>query len=525
MRALLERSGGFLPTLVALTLPVLFLPSLSDSYILPRAATVIVGGCLGMAVALVAPAAGGSSLREWRWPLVAAAAAAVLAFAFSVSWPLGLAGSFTRYESLPMRLAYLGLAASAAWLIRTRWQRDAVGAALVLGTSIACLEAFDQAAGHAPFRPDGNLGNANLLAALITLALPIAVDRGLRNTNFVGAWWGGAAVMAVGIWVTTSRSGGLGVAAGLLALAVLSVRGRLAAAAALASAAAVAALVGVIQLSPLRALNDDPASLRLDLWRDGLRMIASRPLTGYGEDTTGIAFGRFLSHDYASLVTFDRLHSGPLDIAAAQGLLGLVALGWVLVVLARTAWRARDAAGVRGLAAGLAGYSVWVLFNFDWAPATGAFWLVAGTLWAAARMPASAPPEVEPAPVSGYWWRPPVAIALVVVATVAGVLPLVADYSYLHGRSDFAVQIDPLQAQYWWGVADADFGDGAFRSGVAALRRAGDLGETDPTLYVQLGDRLLQLGDRQAARDAYQRALGIDPYFTPARDKLAALGG
>ena len=519
MRSLLERFGGFLPTLVALTLPLLFLPSLADSYILPRAAAVIAGACIGAALAIVAP--GGPRLGEWRWPLLAAAAAAVLAFAFSVSWPLGLAGSYTRYESLPMRLAYLGLAAAAGWLIRTPRQRDAVGAALVLGTSIACLEALDQALGHVAFRPDGNLGNANLLAGLIALAIPIAADRGLRNTNFVGAWWGAVAVMAVGIYVTTSRSGGVGAAAGLLALAVLSARGRLAAPAAAAWVVVVAGVVGLIQLSPLRALNDDPASLRLDLWRDGLRMIASRPLTGYGEDTTGLAFGRFLSHDYASLVTFDRIHSGPLDIAATQGLVGLAALAWVLLVLGRAAWRARAAPGVRGLAAALAGYLVWVVFNFDWAPATGAFWLIAGTLWSATREPSATPVSMP----ARYWWRPPAAVVLVAAAMALGVAPALADYFYVHGRPQAAVQLAPLQAQYWWGLADLDLGQGALRSGVADLQRAADLGETDPTLYVQLGDRRLALDDRAGARRAYERALEIDPYFTPAKEKLRALGG
>jgi O-Antigen ligase len=521
MRALLERTGGFLPTLLALTLPLLFLPSLSDSYILPRASLVIAGACLGVALAAVAP--GGPGLGDWRWPLAGAAGAAMLALAFSVSWPLGLAGSYTRYESLPMRLAYLGLAAAAVWLIRTPRQRDAVGAALVLGTSIACLEALDQALGHAAFRPDGNLGNANLLAALVALAMPIAVDRGLRGTNFIGAWWGGVAVLGVGIFVTTSRSGAVAAVAGVLALAALYARGRLAAAAAAGWAVAMVVVVGFIQLTPLQALNDDPASLRLNLWRDGLGMIASRPLTGYGEDTTGLVFGRFLSHDYAGLVTFDRVHSGPLDIAATQGLIGLAALGAVLFVLGRAAWRARDRPGVRGLAAALAGYSVWVLFNFDWAPATGAFWLIAGTLWAACRMPAAATPAA--ATPRAYWWRPPVAVLLVAAAMTFAVAPALADYFYIHGRTETAVQIDPLQAQYWWGLAESDFGQGALRAGVAALQHATELGETDPTLYVQLGDRRLQLGDRDGARRAYERALEIDPYFTPARQKLNALGG
>ena len=75
-------------------------------------------------------------------------------------------------------------------------------------------------------------------------------------------------------------------------------------------------------------------------------MIAARPLTGWGEDTTGLAYGQFLSRDWSPGVTFDRAHSGPLDIAATQGLIGLAALGWLLLVVSRRAWRRRAARNV-----------------------------------------------------------------------------------------------------------------------------------------------------------------------------------
>jgi Tfp pilus assembly protein PilF len=42
---------------------------------------------------------------------------------------------------------------------------------------------------------------------------------------------------------------------------------------------------------------------------------------------------------------------------------------------------------------------------------------------------------------------------------------------------------------------------------------------------VQLGDGYLKQGDRASAHAAYERALDIDPYYTPASQRLAALGG
>src|SRR6267378_3697759 len=107
MRQLLRPLGGYLPAAIPLALPTLFIPTIEDSFILPRASLTIVGACLGVGVALLGPS--GPGLGRLRWPLAAAAVGAMLAFAFSVSWPLSFTGSYTRYESLPMRLSYFGL--------------------------------------------------------------------------------------------------------------------------------------------------------------------------------------------------------------------------------------------------------------------------------------------------------------------------------------------------------------------------------------------------------------------------------
>ncbi len=526
MKHLLERIGGFVPSLVALTLPLVSLPIASDSYILPRASIVIAGACLGIGLALLISA--GPSLGAWRLPLLAAAGAAVLAFVFSISWPLSLIGSFTRYESLPMRLSYLGLAASAVWLLRTRLQQDAVGVAFVVGTSVVAFKAWLQWFFHAPFRPDGDVGNANLLAALIVMAI-------------------------------------LGLIAGTLTVIALSVPARFfRAAGALAVVGVGAAAAFILVWPPLRGLNQDPPELRVHLYQDALRMIAARPVSGWGEDTTGLAFGQFLSRDYAGLVTFDRVHSGVLEIAATQGLLGLAALTWVIVVLARGMWRGRSRPGVPGLAGALVGYSVWVFFNFDWAPATGAFWLLAGTCWSVLQAPPrvavasregtpvlqapplmavasregmpvlqapprvavasregmpvlQAPPRVAGRAREGHPSRPALAVALAVAAVIFAVffavLPVLADVWYLKGRADLSVRVDPLQAQYHWALGT-----------VPELQRAADLGETDPGMYITLGDGYAKLGQCDRAARAYRRALEIDPFYAPAAQRLKAVG-
>ncbi len=523
MRLFLGRLGEYFPAALALTLPTAFLPAAEDSFILPRASIVISGACLGVGLALLTP--GRTSLGGLKWPLYAAAAAAIATFVLSVSWPLSFAGSYTRYESLPIRLAYLGLLAAAVWLLREKRQRDWVITAFVFGTAVACLEAIQQLVAQVPYRPDGNLGNANLLGALVAMAIPLAVSRALGGGRFVLAWFLAIAALVGGLVATTSRSGGLGALAGVLLLLVFALRGRWAFGAAVGSAAAIAAALLFVFLSPLRSLNDDPGPLRIHLWQDAMRMISARPVSGWGEDATGLVFGQFLTGDWSPGITFDRVHSGPLDIAATQGLLGLAVMGWILAVLTRGAWRWRAERGVAPLAAACAAYTVWVLFNFDWAPATGVFWLLAGTMWAEIRAAenqvtgsaASSAESLKPAV-----WRSATAIALVLVTIALAVLPLLADTWYLRGRADLAVVVDPLQSRYHWALGQRLVAEGKVAEGVDEMRRAADLGETEPGLYVELGDREAELGRSPQARKDYERALQIDPFYAPAKERLVA---
>jgi tetratricopeptide (TPR) repeat protein len=170
-----------------------------------------------------------------------------------------------------------------------------------------------------------------------------------------------------------------------------------------------------------------------------------------------------------------------------------------------------------------------VFFNFDWAPVTGVFWLLAGALWSSAASFRDEGVSVsEPAAVGwsvpSALWRPALAVALVAVAVLLAVLPVMAEVWSYRGRADLAVRVDPLQAQYHWWFGDSLVATGDVAGGIAELRRASDLGETEPAMYVDLGDTEVRVGDRAAARHAFERALQIDPYYTPAQESLAGTG-
>jgi O-antigen ligase len=481
-------------------LPILFIPISVDAYVLPRVSLALAAGGVLAGAGLVA---GRRSLGALRWPVVAVAAAAVLAAALSVAPAVSVAGAYGRYESLPVRLAYLGLFCGAAWL----GERRRTVAAFLLGCGIASIEALYQAATHALPRADGNLGNANLLGALLAMALPLAADRARAATPAARrGWLALAALLAAGLVASTSRSGWLGAVLGLAVVAAFAVPRRRLWIVLVAGVAALALASGAVALTPLRNLNGDTGEARPEVWHDALAVVAERPLVGWGEDTMGLVFGRHQTGDWAPGHNFDRAHSLPLDLAESQGVVGLAACVWLFGAWWFVVWWRRAEPGIAGIAGAAGAYLVWALVNFDWAPATAALWLLAG---AAAGLPRPHRAVDGLPPPRG--WRYLLGAGVAIAGLALAVPPEAADVLYYQGEPGRAAALDPLQPAYWAAQGNLD-----------GLRRAAQLGDPNPSTYVALGDAEAHAGDQAAATAAYRRALALYPFDSAALQRLSA---
>jgi O-antigen ligase len=493
------RIARWLPAALAAMLPTLFIPISVDAYVLPRVSLALAGGGVLAGAGLVA---GRRSMGALRWPALAVAGAAVLAAVLSVAPAVSLAGAYGRYESLPVRLAYVGLFCGAAWL----GERRRTVAAFLLGCGVASVEALYQAATHALPRADGNLGNANLLGALLAMALPLAADRARAATPAARRGWVAlAALLAAGLVASTSRSGWLGAVLGLAVLAAFAVPRRRLWIVVVAGMAALALAGGATALTPLRTLNSDTGEARPQVWHDALAVVAERPVVGWGEDTMGLVFGRHQTGDWAPGHNFDRAHSLPLDLAASQGVVGLSACVWLFGAWWFVVWRRRAEPGVAGLAGAAAAYLAWALVNFDWAPATAALWLLAGA--AAGGLPRRAVAGPPPPRVGRYFGG----AALAAIGLAVAVPAQVADVLYYQGQPERAAALDPLQPAYRAAQGNLD-----------GLRRATQLGDPNPSTYVALGDAEAHAGDQAAATAAYRRALALYPFDPAALQRLSA---
>ena len=373
-----------------------FLPGALDRFVFPKLAL----ASAGVVLAATVPARGRLP-RAVRWLLLLAGAILLVAALIGPA-PLAQAlGRPPRYEGLVALPVYLGALASGARLLgpsrpngSTAWLLDCLAiAALAIGVE-AALEAF----GLRPLvsnvsRPGSLLGNASDQGAWAVLALgPLAaVAIRLRGVLHRAGAVGAAVALA------TSGSRGALVGAFVVAVVLVALAPRRNPRIAIAVGGLILAL-GVLALPTTRSrvltsthVSKQTVTGRTILWGETVDLIRDNPLLGVGPSGYVDAIPAYHSSRYEAEVgpanPPDSPHDWLLQAAAAGGvgllLVALILAGLVLrrgtqaVPAQRTA---AEGVAVGGLLAGLAGYSVALLFYFSTSGTTPLAALFAGAL-------------------------------------------------------------------------------------------------------------------------------------------------
>lgn len=247
-------------------------------------------------------------------------------------------------------VAARGDARTVRWMLGLLAAAGAVSAAVAIvrgGGQIGELQG-DIATGRAV----GAFSDPNIFAALLALALPgalvLAATR--RGAERLGALLAAGLIVA-GLALTLSRGGMLGAAGGMSVLLVLprvraiAVAGGLVLAALLVFGAnpvsGVAAVDTVLErVVSIRSASESATDQRAELYRVTPQIVADHPVVGVGANRFSEVAPRYGLIDPTTGFTFDHPHNVVLTIAVELGLIGLVALLWLVVALARTLWRA-----------------------------------------------------------------------------------------------------------------------------------------------------------------------------------------
>lgn len=279
--------------------------------------------------------------RPWslQWPALALLAAGTLAFL----WSPDRHSSFGIYRQFLVEPVLAGYALylllddrRAVW--RSGWAVAASGVVPALNEIVSGVRQIHQWRTWDVHPPTGFYLNANFAALVIVpalaVALGLALREGARTRRPALAF---AALLLLGLVVSYSRGGFIGLAGALLVVWWLGIRRK----APFAIAGVGAAVAGVLaiprMLDRLKHEFDlhDPNNTvlsRLPIWRAAVRMIQDHPVTGIGMNS--------FAHElqvYAPAVQESHTHPHNvfLNLWVVLGVLGLAAYLWVILWFGR----------------------------------------------------------------------------------------------------------------------------------------------------------------------------------------------
>lgn len=565
------------PVGLVVVVPLLFWPGAFGPFHAAKWLAVCVAVPAGLAVCA---ATGTLRWPRWKWflPFIFVSVVSTL---FGVAPWMSLVGSPNRNNGLLALFLGIGafvLGASAAGDAVV--QRRVLRAAFVTGGVIGALAVAERlgldiaAVGDAGeiTRARSTWGSATFAAGYSVIMLPIAVAHlrsrdprwriiglvcavailaGLLATGTRGGWLAAlvsAAVMAPA-WLATSRP-----AEGSAVLWSAAKRdpardtdsdprGRplLIAAGVVAAVAA----VGVLAMTVVGPQLDRASGIgRLDLWSTTPSVIAQRPILGSGPDTQRSVLPAGIDEDFerdhGSEELHDRAHSLPLDTLVTTGILGLAALGALLVVLGRDfASNLRRELVPTAIAAGLVGYLVTLLFAFGDPVIDPIPWMLAGLLWVAIvpssgeQPPAFSRPRARVIASIGFGC---IAVAGLVSAGGEMVAETRLDTA-LGGQSvgDLPSALDGLESAVSVAPARFDLHQAYSRIVQQSLTAGPEIADTetarselinsafshldqaqrvageDPDLLMDRAELLTATGDPEAALEVYDRILALYP--------------
>ncbi len=229
---------------------------------------------------------------------------------------------------------------------------------------------------------------ADLNAAGSVLAMVLVAGLGLV-AEFRSRWLTLIAlpIIAVGLWLSGSRTALLALGLGILGLSILeAVRrrgwGHLLVVGALVGALAIGLWVGVSHPAPRNVAASTAIGYREFMSRVAVDMWRSAPVLGVGIGRFWIESAKFGGPDRPYEIVNENAHNNFLQVLAEEGLVGLIALLVVLATLFMATFRMAQSPFTRFLATGIA------VFVLTWlgghplllAEAGFAFWLLAGVL-------------------------------------------------------------------------------------------------------------------------------------------------
>ena len=531
-------------------------------------------------------------------PLFLFALAIIFSTIFSVNPLISIFGQYRRFEGLPTLLNYIILFYLAFYFIKKEKQIKYLAMALVAASLLISVYGIAQYFGYEflgvaslPFggRIFSSLGNPVFLAAFLAMSVPITIVffSYAKNIWLYLFLTGTLLIEMVCLFFTYSRGGWLGFLAGMVFLVIFFGKRFLQKRRVfivLVCLSLMAVLMSTFFLGSLKenisssefsriassfALKEGTVGTRLSIWGSTVKMIADRPILGYGPELFRTIFPQYRSLDFIRIegekTMPDRAHNDFLHMAAGTGLLGLAFYLWTLIAFFLSTKillkkiRGSDAYPLFvGLLAACVGYIVQIQFEPSMVGVAPLFWLFMGgamamgnfagfRVWGTKRFKPPSSPTFRKFIIMLF------GVVLIVVLSISFYLGTIitADiHLYNGGKLKILGQINGSIDGFEKAVAlNPYYNTYRFCLGSAYLRKAVVTGssfwldkaisvyddalalnELDEDIYFNLGNTLSYYGSTWhkeeklvLAEVAYKKAIEIDEYFSAAHQRLGAL--
>jgi len=420
MERIEKKSQIWIENLIAalvLLLPLIIFPLSQDAFELPKL-TVARLFVFGLIIIWIKREVSGNGLKglggrlfssHLDLPVWTFLAISILATIFSTSPGLSWRGMYYFYfEGLQAIIIYWMLYLVVKNNVSETGQEKVIKAILI-GSGFVGLYAIIQKLGLDPLpwlsspRPRvwSTLGNPNFLGAYLAMVIPLAIDKVMESRRLCGSklyLTGLLGVLLLALAFSASRAAFVALLIALAVWAVVKTKTQGNFRRWILTVVGVSLFIilagrlverkaqqePVTRMASLANWKEPNIASRFKGWKAALIMVDKRPLLGYGLDTFGLHFRRFMPDGYEKLTKENGnpayAHNELLQKAATTGLVGVGVYLWLIISVAWVGWRSAHRANVPGLFAAGVAFVVQNQFGFGMITCSVLFWLILGLL-------------------------------------------------------------------------------------------------------------------------------------------------
>ena len=355
-------------------------------------------------------------------------------------------------------------------------------------------------------RFNARYADVNAAGSAFALVLLVAMGLAPAREHISRLWLGAAAFLALGLWMSGSRTALLACPVAMAALGLAAARthmGRRGRAVVAVGAVALLCAAVAVVYAPTRGnqkASSIAARVRVEMARTTMRMVAEEPMFGIGLGEFYQRSGEFSSPELLTLfppAQHENAHNNFLQILAETGLVGLTTF---VVLLSGALYRASKPLSRRPVDAvawgSVGGLVAFLLTCFGGHPlltreAAYSFWIVLGL--AVGHSLHADPPD----PADDRHLRWPRAIAVIAVLCLAALVPFRVASARAHAEFEhLAIGVSPLWETSSDGVRyrSAAAGASIFVPGQTGYRfKVRALSKTPERLELRLGSRVADI--------------------------------